>query len=226
MVDEFMNDDDQAEVLKRWWRENWIWMLAGIVLGLGLLFGWQYYQRYTAQRAETAGATLNQFAAALVTDKAKAAILLNDLTSKYKSTPYASQAQLLQAQNAVGNGDLVGAEAALRAVVASSKDEHLSQIATLRLARVLIELNKLDEALALLDVSKAGGFVAQTHEIRGDALLAKQDQTGAVAEYQSALNDYKNIANADVSLLELKLADLGVVPGEIAKDAVVETSAK
>ena len=226
MAEEFMNDDDQAEALKRWWRENWIWMLAGIILGLGLLFGWQYYQRYVAQRAEAAGAMLNQFAAALVTDKAKAGKLLSDLTSKYKTTPYAAQAQLLQAQQAVESGDLLAAEAALRAVVADSKDEYLAHVATLRLARVLIELTKSDEALALLDLDKAGAFLAQTHEIRGDALVAKQDQSGAVSEYQSALTEYRSVPGADVSLLELKLADLSGSSAPASTDVTATTSSK
>ena len=226
MVDEFMNDDDQAKVLKNWWRENWLWMLAGIILGLGILFGWQYYQRYTIERAEAAGSKLNQFAAALFSDKAKAALLLNELNTKYKSTPYAAQAQLLQAQRAVETEDLVGAETALRAAIASSKDEQLVQVATLRLARVLIELNKYDEALKLLDVSKAGAFAAQSHEVRGDALVAKQDKAAAITEYQAALTAYEGIEGADTSLLTLKLADLGGANPAASSDVVVSTSVK
>ena len=226
MVDEFMNDDDQAKVLKNWWRENWLWMLAGIILGLGILFGWQYYQRYTIERAEAAGSKLNQFAAALFSDKAKAALLLNELNTKYKSTPYAAQAQLLQAQRAVETEDLVGAETALRAAIASSKDEQLVQVATLRLARVLIELNKYDEALKLLDVSKAGAFAAQSHEVRGDALVAKQDKAAAITEYQAALTAYEGIEGVDTTLLTLKLADLGGANPAASSDVVVSTSVK
>jgi predicted negative regulator of RcsB-dependent stress response len=209
MVDEYLTDDEQAEALKSWWRENWAWVLAGVVLGLGLLAGWQYYQRYITQRAEAAAVALNEYAVAMVSDKAKAATLFKDLTGKYQATPYAPQAQLLQAQYAVETNDLVGAEAALRTVMADAKDSELAQVARLRLARVLLEQGKNDEALALLDISKAGGFVAQTQEIRGDALLAKQDQAGAIQAYQAAFAAYKTDNSADVSLLELKLSDLG-----------------
>jgi predicted negative regulator of RcsB-dependent stress response len=216
MVDEYLTDDEQAEALKSWWRENWAWVFSGIVLGICLLSGWSYYQRSTAQKSESAATALNDFANAQAVDKPKAEILFKELTDKYTSTPYAAQAQLLQAQDAVGENDLPRAEAALRAVVASSKDPELTQIAKTRLARVLIEQGKSDDALALLDVAKAGAFAAQVHEIRGDALYAKQDVTGARAEYESALVAYKADGQSDVSLLEYKLQELGGTANAVA----------
>ncbi len=208
MVDEYLTDDEQAEALKTWWRENWAWVLSGVVIGLCLLAGWQYYQRYKITRAETASQTLDQFAAAQVSDKTKADSLFKELTVKYSATPYAMQAQLLQAQNAVENNDFARAETALRIVMDDSKDPELAQIAKLRLARVLIEQGKTDDALALLDVAKAGAFAAEAHEIRGDALYAKKDEAGARKEYESALAAFQT-SGTDVSLLELKLQDLG-----------------
>lgn len=226
MVDEYMNEDDQAEVVKRWWRDNWLWVLSGIVLGLAGLTGWQYYQRYVAQRSEAAANTLNQFAAALVTDTNKATALMNEMTTKYDATPYAPLAHLLQAQHAVEVEDLAGAETALRAVMADNRDPELTQVAKLRLARVLIEQGKQDEALTLLDVSKPSGFTAQMHEIRGDALLSKQDQAAAIAEYQAALAAFQTDSSADVSLLQLKLADLGVSTHSSEGQTAAEPGAK
>lgn len=209
MVDEYLTDDEQAEALKTWWRENWAWVLSGIVVGVCLLVGWRYYLNYTEQRAAGAAKALDLFAAAQVNDKARADSLFKELTDQYSTTPYATQAQLLQAQQAVDANDLPRAETALRAVIADSKDAELVQIAKLRLARVLIEQGKSDAALAMLEVAKAGAFAAQVHEIRGDALYAKQDLAGARAEYDSALAAYKADGQTDVSLLEYKLQDLG-----------------
>jgi predicted negative regulator of RcsB-dependent stress response len=209
MVEEYLTDDEQAEALKSWWRENWAWVFSGIVVGLGLLAGWQYYQRHRAESAESASAKLEQFATAQVSDKVKAEALFKELTDKYSNTPYAIQAQLLQAQHAVDDSDFAAAETALRAVINTSKDKELVQVATMRLARVLVEQGKSDDALALLDPAKAGAFAAQVHEIRGDALLAKHDEAGARSEYQTAMAAFKTDGNADTSLLELKLIDLG-----------------
>lgn len=209
MADDYLSDDERAEALKLWWRENWAWMVAGVVLGVGLLLGWQYYQRYVQQRAESASAALTEYATTALTDKAKASTLLNDLTGKYKATPYSLQAQLLQAQYAVEAGDLATAAKALRAVADSNMDAELALVAKVRLARVLIEQKQFDEALSLLEISKMGAFAAEAHEVRGDALYQKQDQAGAIKEYQAALAAHQTAGTSN-SVLELKLTDLGV----------------
>lgn len=209
MVEDYLSEEEQAEALKQWWRENWAWVIAGIVVGLALLGGWQYYVRYKTQRGEAASTVMNQYATALVSDKAKADALFKDLTDKYAATPYADQARLLTARHAVNTGDFDTAAEQLRVVMQQAKDIELRPIAKLRLARVLIQQHKPDDALSLLDVAQAGAFVAQTHEVRGDALFAKNDNEGARKEYQAALDAYQSDARADVALLRLKLNDLG-----------------
>ena len=100
-----------------------------------------------------------------------------------------------------------------------SSDEELGQIARLRLARLLIQTGKHDEALQLLNVEKAGAFAAQVREIRGDALLAKGDAQGARAEYAAALAPDAQ-GQVDRPTVELKLRDVGgEVPAATAKPA-------
>jgi predicted negative regulator of RcsB-dependent stress response len=87
-----------------------------------------------------------------------------------------------------------------------SKDVELQQIARLRLARVQIDQGKADEAISTLAAGKPGTFAARYHEVHGDALAAKKDIPGAVAEYNAALA--ASFGGADAALLQLKLADL------------------
>ncbi len=55
-VDEFLTDEQQADRAKGWLRENGVFLAAGLVLGLGVLFGWQDYESYKLeQSAEAAG---------------------------------------------------------------------------------------------------------------------------------------------------------------------------
>jgi predicted negative regulator of RcsB-dependent stress response len=208
MADEFLSEHEQGEQVKAWVRDNWAWVLSGVVVGLGLLSGWQYYQRYKILRAEAASAMLDEFAQAFETDKAKAASLYATLIDQYSATPYANQARLLQAQYAVESNDFAKGETVLREVMSKADDAELKLVATLRLARVLIQESKADDALSLLDVSKLGAFVGQAHEIRGDAYYAKQDMANARSEYQLAL-DAQTKDGADTSVLQLKLQDLG-----------------
>ena len=46
MVEDYLTDRDQEGALRTWWRENWKFILAGIVLGLGGLAGYNYWQKY------------------------------------------------------------------------------------------------------------------------------------------------------------------------------------
>ena len=69
----------------------------------------------------------------------------------------------------------------------TSRDPELRLIAQSRLARVLSEQGKHDDALKLLDVANAGSFTPVFHEIRGDVLAAKGDVAGARQAYDAAL---------------------------------------
>lgn len=209
MVD-YLSEEEQAEAVKNWWKENWLWIISGVVLGLAILVGWQFYQRYRTTQLEAASAALQQYANALAAnDSAKAAAALKELDDKYSSMVYPEQAHLLQARAAVEAGKFDEAAAALRKVADLSKDEELARVARLRLARVLIQQGKHDDALAQLDIEKAGAFAAQVREIRGDAYFAKGELDKAREEYQAALSAATDASASSRSLLELKLQDLG-----------------
>lgn len=213
MVEEYLTDRDQEEALRHWWKENWSWILGGIVLGLALLGGWQYLKVNNAQQADTAAKLYADFRGALDRNELDAANRsLATLSADHRKSPYTQQGRLLLAKKHVDAGKLDEALPLLRSVVDESKDEELAWIARTRVARLLIQQGKHDDALKLLDVEKAGAFAPQVREIRGDAQVAKGNPTAARAEYAAALAD--NIdgpANVriDRTLLEMKLQDVG-----------------
>ena len=53
-MDGYTTEDEQVEVLKRWWNENGKSAIFGIVLGLGAIFGWREWQGHVSIQAETA----------------------------------------------------------------------------------------------------------------------------------------------------------------------------
>lgn len=207
-VEDYLSEDEQAEVIKKWFSENWLWMAAGVAIALLVLAGWQRYQSYRADRASSAAQLLDQMTVAESSDAAKAGTLLKKLSVDYSTTPYADQAHLLAAKEAVEKSNFDEAANELRTVMNSANDPQLRVVARVRLARVLIQQKKADAALQLLDVAKAGAFAAQMHEVRGDALLSKGDRVGARAEYQSALDGYKEDNGIDTSVLQLKASEL------------------
>lgn len=210
MVEIYLSDEEQEEALRSWWRENWRWIFAGIALGLALLAGWKYWQQFKLRNAEAASTLYIELErAAGSNDAGKVEQLTRDLQQKYPSSPYPQQASLVLAKLRVQAGKWDEAAAALRDVMDHSKDEALAQVARLRLARVLIEQGRNDEALTLLDPSKVPPSVGELRELRGDALLAKNDSTAARSEYQQALAAQAAEGGPGSELLQLKLQDLG-----------------
>jgi predicted negative regulator of RcsB-dependent stress response len=204
---EDLSDNEREEQLRRWWSENWLWIFGGVVLGLGALAGWQYWQksRFAAAEKDEA-AYLSVLESLSKQDSAAAAKTAVDLRALHPKSPYADQSDLAIARAEVGQQKFDDAAKRLRAVADSSRDPQLRLIAQSRLARVLSEQGKHDDALALLDPAKAGAFAPVFHEIRGDVLAAKGDAAGARQEYEAALAAQGGVEDpkVDRAYVELK----------------------
>ena len=218
MVEDYLSDREQEEALRIWWRENWLWVIGGVAIGLAGLGAWQLWSRHVEVQAETAAQLYTDLSGALASpaptaaDKDKAAALLTQLDAEHAKSPYSDQAHLAMARVKVAAGEYDQAIAELKVAADRSADDALVQLAQLRMARLQVQLGRPDDALALLDVNKAGAFARTMHELRGDALLAKGDRSGARLAYQAALNEGADKESAGgTELLQLKLQDLGDV---------------
>jgi predicted negative regulator of RcsB-dependent stress response len=207
MAEEYLTDDEQLEAVKRAFSEYAPWILGGVVLGVGGWFGIQYYRSHQNALAMQAAEQFTQMTTALqMNDGQKSLQIANGLIKNYPRSPYADQAQLTIARIDVDSGKPADAVAPLTEVMNNSKDGELKQIARLRLARILIDQGKADDAIKTLAQGTPGSFVGRYHEVHGDALYAKKDIPGAIAEYKAALGS--SDGGADAALLQLKLADL------------------
>ncbi|MEO7208457.1 MAG: tetratricopeptide repeat protein [Steroidobacteraceae bacterium] len=207
MAEEYLTDDEQLEAVKRAFSEYAPWILGGVVLGVGGWFGIQYYRSHQNAQAMQAADQFTQMTAALQMNDAKESLQIADgLIKNFPSSPYADQAQLTIARIDVDSGKPAEAVAPLTEVINNSKDAELKQIARLRLARILIDQGKPDDAIKTLAQGTPGSFAGIYHEVHGDALYAKKDIPGAIAEYNHALGSSEG--GADAALLQLKLADL------------------
>jgi predicted negative regulator of RcsB-dependent stress response len=207
MAEEYLTDDEQLEAVKRAFTEYAPWILGGVVLGVGGWFGIQYYRSHQNALAMQAAEQFTQMTAALqMNDPQKSLRIADGLIKNFPSSPYADQAQLTIARIDVDSGKPADAVAPLTQVMNNSKDAELKQVARLRLARVLIDQGKPDDAIKTLGEGTPGSFAGPYHEVHGDALYAKKDIPGAVAEYNMALGT--SDGGADAALLQLKLADL------------------
>jgi predicted negative regulator of RcsB-dependent stress response len=207
MAEEYLTDDEQLEAVKRAFTEYAPWILGGVVLGVGGWYGLQHYKSHKNEVAFRAADQFSQMTAALqMNDPKKSLQIADGLIKDFPNSPYADQAQLTVARIDVESGKSADAVAPLTQVMNNSKDTELQQIARLRLARVLIDQGKPDDAIKLLAAGTPGSFAGRYHEVHGDALYSKKDIPGAVAEYNAALG--ASDGGAEAAMLQLKLADL------------------
>jgi predicted negative regulator of RcsB-dependent stress response len=212
MAEDYLTDDEQLEHVKQLFAEYGPWTFGAVVVGLGLAFGYRYYNQHMNERSLDASAQFADMSAAVGADNpAKARQIADGLIKSYPSSPYADQAQLVLARIAIDANQEAGAVGPLQEVIDHSKDVELKHIARLRLARVQIDQGKPDEALQTLS-DPPGTFAARYDEVRGDAYYAKKDPAQAAELYRKALGE-GDPQSMDSALLALKIADLGLTPG-------------
>lgn len=220
MVDEYLSETEQAEQLRRWLRENWIWMAAGIALTLGGFYGWRWWESHQVDRAVEAETRFAAMVDALARDQRDEGLrIAGELTGEYADTPYADQATLVLARLDVESGDLQQAGDRLSQVMETSDDPELRLVARLRLARVQLAQAQYDAALATLAGAGEASVEARVAELRGDVLYAKGDRTAALEAYRQA-QAATGTAGPGAELLDAQL--LGLKIDELTAAAATE----
>lgn len=209
-----VHEQHELEALKSWWKANGMAILTGGALALAAVLGWQSYQSYEKANSDAASARYESLRAqaeqnnfASVTTEAK------QLLVDHSQSPYAVAAAFLLAKHAMEKSDWEDAQAHLRWVLTNSEESHWRSLASIRLARVLIEANKAEESVALLAkeapmMSKA--FQGMADYVRGMALLyLNQPIESEKAFAQAKANDA--LPTSVRSLSQLWVDDLGQV---------------
>lgn len=212
-MDTYITDEQQAEKVKQWWNENGRYLIAGVVLGLAILFGWNAWKDHNLKQAKSASevfASLVQAVEANNVSQAKDAE--RTLLDEYRSTVYASMGTLAMARLYVAKNDLTKAAEKLNWVIEKASLQEVQELAALRLARVLVADGKPDAALALLEKALPASYVSLREEIRGDAYHALGKLDAAREAYDKALLT----AGGTVEFLQFKRDDLG-----LAKDSAL-----
>lgn len=201
-------DEEQVEKVKAWLRENGFSIVLGIVLGVGGIGGYNYWQQYQKSRASEASTHFETLLGALQSGDSQTLQEQADiLVADFESTDYAQLARMALARNYVDSGDFERAASELQAVIGSAGESPLAYVARTRLAAVQIQRGELDQALAVLDADFPDAFVARVEELRGDALAGKGQVGEARDAYQKAQR--AEPGPADAGFLKQKLDDLG-----------------
>lgn len=207
-MSDYKTDDEKVEELKAWWKENGTSVVVGVALAIGGLFGWEYWKDHQVNTATAASALYDKVNKG---DSASIEQMLPDvkaLQSDYASTPYAAIANLKLAQQYAEKGNYEQAVTALDWVVNNSKEAALKDIASIRLARVLLATGKTEEAMKVASQTYPQAYTGLAEELKGDIYAAQNKPKEAREAYDKAMHSANG---GSTDLIKLKRDNLGAV---------------
>lgn len=222
-MSEYMNDDDRVLVLRRWWEGNAASMLVSLVLVIGGVIGWRWYNDYTQTREEAASSTYQRYIEARQRDAKpeEVATILATLDTDFSKTGYRAFSLFYRAHDAAEAQDYAKASQYLETVINETKDDRLRDVARLRVARLQVQAGNTDAALETLRKITGQGFRSYVAELKGDILLSQQKVDEAREAYQAAAAAAEGGEVQPV--LQMKITDLA--KPEAAPDAASQATA-
>ena len=208
-MDVARTEEEQLEALKKWWAQNGISIITGVVLGIVAIFGWRGWQAHLQEQAEAASGLYSELIVNIRQEKLdEARVQANEILENYEGTGYAQFAALLLARIEIDGNNHDAAIKQLHWVMDNAKQEELKHLARLRIARLYLSDDKPKLALELLDVKDYGSFTASYEETRGDIYIRLNQPDKAREAYKNALSTI-NDTTRENSYLQLKLDDIG-----------------
>ncbi len=204
-----LEEQDQIDALKAFWKKYGNFLLGAISVALLAFAGYRYYESTQANKSAQAVALYDEVReAALKNDLGKAKTVAGQLFEKFGDTAYADMTGLLMAKLYIDGKDEKSAKASLQALIDKGRDDDYKHIARVRLAGILLDEKAYDEALKLVASDSAGKFSASYADRRADIQVASGKVADAKASYKLALE--KMEPNSPMRrVVQLKLDSLG-----------------
>jgi len=197
-----------VERFRAWWKNYGNALLAGVALGIALLYGFKYWQSYQEKQRLAASELYLEVLAGQQQRRPDAVRrAVEQLTKQYASTPYASMGAMVDAEMAYDAGDSATARSRLQWALDHAGSAAVEHAARLRLGRLHMGAKEFDAALALTHPKSMDGFASEYLELRGDALRALGRVDEARQAYREALKDLGTSSYR--ATLQMKLDDLG-----------------
>lgn len=219
-----LEEQEQLDQLKAFWKQHGNLITWVLVLVLGAFAAWNGWNLYQRDEGAKAGALFDELErAAQAVDSDRATRIFADMKDRYPRTTFTQQGGLLAARVAAEKGQYDAAKASLAWVADNAGQDEYRAIARLRLAGLLLDTAKYDEALKQLDAIDSPQFAALAADRRGDILLAQGKRGDAQAAYEKAWSmmdpkvDYRRLIEAKLNLLGVQPAASGASGAEAAR---------
>lgn len=208
MAFEAYDDYEQSERVQQWLRQNGLSIVVGIAIGLVGIFGWQQWNKHTAEHQLAAANLYQQIQVAAASGKSdNADTLTEQMLKDYADSAYAVFAVSDRAERQVAAKQLDKAIESLGWAESHASNDNLKALTQMRIARVLLAQDKGSDALAALDRMPPKSFEGVAQELRGDVLVKlgrPDDARKAYVAAKAAMGE-----NAPQSV-QMKIDDLAV----------------
>ncbi|WP_371376417.1 YfgM family protein [Thalassotalea aquiviva] len=204
-METYQTEEQQVEAIKKFWKENGNSLIAGLVIGLGGFVGWGYYQDSKLEANQQLTQQYQDVITSYATKEDGFQTEAQAFIAENSDSAYATFVAFALAKEAIDAEQYADAEKHLQQALSVAATENLKAIATLRLARVQVQLQSFDAALATLGNKLPESFQAAAEEIKGDAFLLQGKKDLARTAYLAAADAGGLEGN---NTLQIKLDDL------------------
>jgi predicted negative regulator of RcsB-dependent stress response len=203
-----LEEQERIAAIQDWWEANRWYVIGAFVALLLAVGGYKGYEYLRLKAADDAAAAYAEVEKA-VKDKDTKKVLeaAAKIQEQFPKAFAASKAGLMAAKTAFDSNDLAGARKHLE-WVAEKGDLNHRPLARVRLAALLTDEKRYDDALKQLESVRDEAYAALVAEAKGDVFFAQGRTEDARAAYRIALDkaDQRNPVRGSV---EPKYAGVG-----------------
>ncbi|NQY48409.1 MAG: tetratricopeptide repeat protein [Colwellia sp.] len=204
----YQTEEQQVEAIKGYWAKNGMTISAGIFLGFAGFIGFNFYQDNQLEQELAVSDSYQTLMEQSATDAKAFTENGEKFISENGNNSYVSLTALALAKESATHKDWTQVEKQLTTAIESAPTDGIKAIASLRLARVQVQLEQYSQAFATLNNNLPEAFTAAIEEIKGDAYLQQGKKDLARNAYQTAIAA-DGIATSPS--LQIKLDDLAQV---------------
>ena len=194
-------EEEQVEQIKKWWNSNGKQIIAGAVIGLAGIWGWNTYSDYQDNQSLNARSLYLSYAS-----DSNNLGAYDKLTADFSSSTYSDQAILLMAKYLFDAGSYSQALGVIKPLI-NNPSSIITTTAALRTASIHLQLGQHDEALSILEEQSEDGFSGLVFSLMGDIYLDLGNHLEAQKYYSLAIDNVAENSNLS-QLLQIKLDDL------------------